>query len=71
MPTISLEGDISLLSKAVLYTNILKKIVQDKRPSVTASAQKTCINGRGHGKYYLPAVLSMLKDLSPSVLTIA
>lgn len=50
MPTLALEGDISLPSKAVLYLNILKKIVQNKRQSVTASAHKTGRNVKDCGK---------------------
>lgn len=50
MPTVSLDREISLPSKAVLYTDILKMIVQDKRQTVMVSAHNTCRNVRGHGK---------------------
>lgn len=49
-PPFALGGDMSLPSKAVLYINVLKKIVQNKRQSVTASAHKAGRNVKDHGK---------------------
>lgn len=49
MPTLCSGGGHPLLFKAALYTNILEKIVQNKRQSVPASAQQTCRDVRDNG----------------------
>lgn len=64
----ALEGGIPLPSKAVLCTNILEKIVQNKRQSVPTCACKTCRNVRDYGKLS-PNRLRMLEYLSTSILT--